>query len=243
MDSIIIVFIAGLWIGLSKGGVGGPVAGPVLLPLLSQTMPVSKAVGLILPLLMIGDIFALRFYWREWEMHYIRLMLPLAVVGVFMGTFVLTALSDDALRRILGVITLLIVLYRLLNERLKQLAYSPRLWHGHLAGWISGFASALANAGGPPTTAYLLLQRTLSPTAFVGTITLFFFIINLLKFPIFIQQNIIDVNALLGIAWIFPVIPLGVWFGRRIIGRINRDLFEGLMIVLLVVASVLLLVR
>lgn len=241
MESLWIIVLAGLWIGLSKGGVGGPMAGAVLLPLLSRTMSVSKAAGLLLPLFLIGDLFAIRAYWRQWDMKHLRLLLPAAVIGVIMGIYLLATLPDEWLKRVLGVFTLVVVAYKLGSDRLKQLDYTHQGWHGYLAGLASGFASALANVGGPPITAYLLLQK-LSPIAFVGTVTLFFFIVNVMKIPGYISAGIIDAQELIQIAWIVPFIPLGVWMGRRIIGWINTRWFEYAMIAVLVWAGLSLLV-
>lgn len=234
-----IIFLVGLIIGLVKGGIGGPIAGAFILPMLSQTMTIPQAVGITLPLLMVGDLFALRFYWREWDLSLLKLMLPSAIVGIVMGTLLLVSLSDQVLRYILGIFTLAVVAYKLLSDTLKSLEYNPRSWHGYLAGWASGFTSALANLGGPPITAYLLLQR-LQPVAFVGTLTLFFAVVNLLKLPGFVAAELIDLPQLVRMAWVIPVIPVGVWIGRRIIDRFPHVLFERFMIVLLVIAALLL---
>ncbi|HLA43408.1 MAG TPA: hypothetical protein VJZ27_08245, partial [Aggregatilineales bacterium] len=63
IERIIVILLAGLLVGLSKGGLGGPVPVTLTAPILSLIMPVSEAVALILPLLLFADIFALRFYW------------------------------------------------------------------------------------------------------------------------------------------------------------------------------------
>jgi hypothetical protein len=49
--------------------------------------------------------------------------------------------------------TLVVALYKLASDSLTQVTYTPRGWHGILAGWLAAFTSALANAGGPPATA------------------------------------------------------------------------------------------
>ena len=237
--SLFIILLVGIIIGLVKGGIGGPIAGAFILPLLSQTMTVPQAVGITLPLLMVGDLFALRFYWREWDLSLLKLMLPSAIIGILMGTLLLVSLPDQILRYILGTFTLGIVAYKLLSDALKSVAYKPRRWHGYLAGWASGFTSALANLGGPPVTAYLLLQN-LQPVAFIGTLTLFFAVVNLLKLPSFLAADVIDLQQLVRIAWVIPVIPVGVWIGRRIIDHFPHVLFERFMIVLLVIAALLL---
>lgn len=236
LDSPLAVALAAFLIGISKGGLGGAVVGAFIVPLLSQSMTVPQAVGLTLPLLMVGDVFAVRFYWRDWDLRYLKLLLPLAVVGIIMGTFLLANLPNDILKRVLGIFTLIVIGYKLISDSLRSVAYQPRGWHGMLAGWASGFGSALANVGGPPITAYLLLQK-LPPTVFVGTFTLFFAIVNWLKVPGFLAENIIEVERLLRIAWALPIIPLGVWIGRRIIGWINPKAFEWLMTGLLLWAG------
>ena len=157
MDFSFVILIAAIAIGLVKGGIGGPFAGAVILPLLTQRMSVAAAVGVAMPLLIVGDLFAMRFYWREWDARFLRLLLPGAVVGIIAGTLLLVALPDLVLRRLLGITTLTVVFYKVASDSLEQIEYRPRDWHGQLAGMASGFASALANLGGPPITAWLLL--------------------------------------------------------------------------------------
>ena len=240
MTFVLVMVIASLLIGLSKGGLGGPVPVALVVPLLSAIMPVPQAVGLTIPLLIFADLFALRLYRGDWAMRYIRLMLPAAVIGVIAGAFLLASLPDALLRRVLGLFTLGVILYKLAGDHLNALTYRPRNWHGYVAGGTAGFGSALANIGAPPFTAYMLLQRE-SPRVFIGTTTLFFAIVNLLKLPGYLTTGVIDLHSLASTAWTLPLIPLGVWLGRKAILRINPHAFERLMMVLLLGASLSLL--
>ncbi|NPV66068.1 MAG: sulfite exporter TauE/SafE family protein [Anaerolineae bacterium] len=235
------LFLAALLIGLSKGGLAGALGGLVV-PLLSTVMPVSQAVGLTLPLLMIGDVFALRAFWRQWDGRLLQLLLPAAVIGILAGVALLTRLPDVTLRRILGLFTLVAVAYKLGSDRLRVLRYTPHPWHGALAGGLSGFASALANAGGPPITIYLLLQR-LTPLVFLGTNALFFAIVNVIKLPFFLGTSVINADQLLGTIWALPLIPVGVWLSKQLMTRINRQAFEWLMLALLTYSGFSLLLR
>jgi len=231
--------LAALMVGLAKGGLGG-VIGAMIVPLLSTTMPVPHAAGIVLPLLIVGDWFALRVYWRQWDMKYLRLMLPGGVTGIALGLLLLTSLPDEALRHLLGVMILIVVSYKLASDSLAALAYTPHAWHGVLAGGLSGFASALANAGGPPCTAYLLLQK-MPPLAFLGTQTLFFAVVNLLKLPGFLTANVIDLPLLASVLWVLPIIPVGVWLGKQLLTRLNPKVFERVMLALLTYAGLSLL--
>src|SRR5262249_3826204 len=111
--------------------------------------------------------------------------------------------------------------------------YEHRDWHGYLAGWASGFGSALANVGAPAFTAYMLLQDV-DPTVFIGTATLFFAIVNFLKLPInLLSSNILNLHLLASVIWVIPVIPFGSWLGKRFVDRVNQCAFERLMLILL----------
>jgi uncharacterized membrane protein YfcA len=241
MTFTIIVIFAALLAGLVKGGLG-PVPGALIVPLLSTTMPVSRAVGLTLPMFMIGDWLALPVYWRQWDSKALRLMLPAAVIGVLMGAALLKTLPDEALRRALGVFTLAAVVYKLGSDSLAALKYSPHDWHGWLAGWGSGLASAMANSGAPPITAYLLLQK-FQPIPFIGTTAVFFLVVNLLKLPIFVATHVLKAGQVMRIGWALPLIPVGVWVGRWMITHIDARKFEWLMLALLAWAGISLLIE
>jgi hypothetical protein len=243
MTDSLVFALAALLIGLSKGGLGGPVPVSLTAPLLSLVMPVQQAVGIVLPLLIFADMFALYFYWGKWDMRYIRTMLPIGVIGTIAGVALLVTLSGAVLGRVIGVITLVAVVYRVLQPRLTRLAYTPRPWHAPLAGLLSGFASALANAGAPPFTAYLLLQPQMNPITFVGTTTLFFAVVNLLKVPGYVASGITDLTLLGQAPWILVLIPCGVWLGRWVVRHMNPRLFEQTMLVALFVISMYLLVK
>jgi uncharacterized membrane protein YfcA len=241
LNFTLIVLITAIFIGLSKGGFGGPVLVSFLTPILSQVMPATQAVGLVLPLLIIGDVIAVWIYWKQWDMQQVKLMLPLAIIGILIGSGLLLVLAEShqdlVMRRILGAFTLLFVIYRIVSSQLQNVYYVPRKWHGQLAGWASGFGSALANLGSPPFTAYMLMQDV-SPTIFIGTSTLFFFIVNVLKLPMtLLSSNVLNLHTLASVLWVVPVIPAATWIGREFTARIDQRRFEQLILGMLFVMS------
>lgn len=236
---IAVFAIACLLIGLSKGGLGGPLPVSMVTPLLALVMDTTEAVVLVLPFLIFADIFALRAYWRKWDNRLLLFMLPTSVIGVIAGGISLSILSDTVLKIIIGLATLLVIAYKLMADYFESIDYKDQNWHSLLAGGASGFSSALANAGAPPFTVYMLLRKTES-ISFIGTATLFFAIVNLLKIPIFIQQDLIKPDAFMSVLWALPIVPLGVWLGRRSLDYISQVVFERIMLVLLFVTVILL---
>src|SRR5688500_17651207 len=93
---VVVLALLGLLLGLAKGGLQG--LGPLLTPMLSLVVPPQLAVGVLLPMLMVGDAFAVYIYRGAWDWSLVRRLLPGAVVGALAGTFLLTSLPGNALR-------------------------------------------------------------------------------------------------------------------------------------------------
>jgi uncharacterized protein len=243
-NSLMLVGMVGLVFfltGLSKGGLGGTM-GFLLTPLLALVMPTNKAVGLLLPILMLADVFAVATYWRSWDVKIVRILLAGAVIGVTLATFVLTSFPPEWLRRGLGVLSLLFVFYRVFEQRiLRALVYEPHTWHGVSAGSLAGFTSTLAHAGGPPITVYLMFQKV-APEVFIATSALFFAILNWIKVPYYYFGGLFDFALLFRLIWLAPLVVLGVWCGRWLVKHINRVWFDRIILVMLFISGILLLV-
>ncbi|MCO6452593.1 MAG: sulfite exporter TauE/SafE family protein, partial [Caldilineales bacterium] len=210
---LVIISLVVFMIGLSKGGLGGTM-GALATPLLALIMPANEVIGLLLPVLMYADVFAVALHWRRWDRRLVILLVPASLIGVIVGTFFLNSVSPTTLKLVLGIITLLFAAYRLLEQHIHNYVnYKPRSWHGYVAGGVAGFSSSIAHNGGPPVSIYLLLQDV-TPRVFIGTSAIFFLILNWLKVPFYWQAGLFDANALMGV--LLPVlilVPVGVWLG------------------------------
>ena len=233
----LVIALLGFLIGLSKGGFN--TLGGLLTPVLSLILPVSTAVGVLLPMLIVGDAFAITMYWRAWSGDLVKRMLPLGIVGALIGTYLLTALSPNALRIALAIFVLLLVVYKMASDRIASLAYQPRRWHAPAMGALAGVASGMFNNGAPPFNSFLLLQK-LPPRMFIGTTALFFALLNLIKVPGFLYTGVLNVPLLLSLWWVFPFIPLGIWTARWLVTHVNQRTFEWIVIGLLIVSSAIL---
>lgn len=236
----IVFAVVAFMIGIAKGGLGGMV-GALAAPIMTFVMPIDQVIGLILPVMMFADIFGLAFHWRKWNARLILLLLPGAIIGVTIGTLFITNTPTEALQKALVIIIVLFVLYKLLEKQiLGSLTYQSKNWHGWAAGTITGFSSALAHTGAPPVNIYLLMQK-LSPRVFVATAALFFFTLNWIKVPYYFYADLFDFPKLWSVAWLLPLVPLGAWFGRWFVGKVDRQSFERVILILLIVSALILL--
>jgi uncharacterized protein len=228
-------------IGLSKGGFGG-IAGSLATPLMALVMPANEVIGLLLPVLIIADIFAVTSHWQRWDRKLVLLLLPGALVGVVLGTFFITHVAPLVLRQALGVIAILFSVYRLFEQAILGLVkYRAYRWHGVAAGAVAGFSSTLAHTGGPPITIYLLMQEV-TPQVFIATSALFFFALNWLKVPFYFYAGQFDFNLIGRIVWLLPLLPLSVWAGKWGATKINKIIFDRVILFFLALSGVLLLV-
>jgi uncharacterized membrane protein YfcA len=234
----VVIAILGFMIGLAKGGFGG--LGALLTPILALVLPVASAVGVLLPMLMVGDVFAVYLYWKEWDLDLVRRMLPAGVVGALAGTFLLARLPPDSLRIILGIFALALVAYKLLSDRIQAVRYTPRRWHAPAAGFFAGVASGMFNNGGPTFSSYLLLQK-LKARPFIATSAIYFAILNIIKVPGFFYTGVLDLPLLFSLWWVFLFIPMGIWVARITLTRLRPAVFEWVIIVLLIFSSLWLL--
>jgi uncharacterized membrane protein YfcA len=234
----IVIAILGFMIGLAKGGFGG--LGALLTPILALVLPVALAVGVLLPMLMVGDVFALYMYWKEWDFDLVKRMLPAGIAGALIGTFLLSWMSPDGLRIVLGIFVLLLVAYRLISDRIQSLRYESKPWHAPAAGFLAGLASGMFNNGGPAFSSYLLLQK-LTARPFIATSAIYFALLNLIKVPGFLYTGVLDLPLLFSLWWVFPFIPVGIWVARITLTRLSPSTFEWVIIILLIFSSLWLL--
>jgi uncharacterized membrane protein YfcA len=234
-------FVAFL-VGLSKGGLGGTL-GALATPLMALVLPGEPVIGLVLPILMFADIFAVALHWGHWNRRLILLLIPGAIVGVTIGTYLITSSPTGALRRVLGVIVLIFVAYKVFEKRiLKVITYEGRAGYGVLAGIITGFSSSLAHIGGPPVSIYLLLENV-TPRVFIATSALFFMILNWIKVPYYIYADLFNLHRLWQITFLMPLVPVGVWVGKWLAGKVDKETFEKIIVVLLAITAVILLIE
>ena len=229
-------------IGLAKGGLGGTLAA-LATPLLALIMPADKVIGLLLPILIIADILAVVSHWMHWNRRMVLLLIPGGTFGMIIGSLFIANTSPETLRFVLGIITLLFVIYKVFEQRsFNMVHYTPKNWHGLFAGSVAGVSSTLAHTAGPLIAIYLLMQN-ITPRVFVATAALYFLILNCIKVPSYYYIGLFDLNLLWQIIWLLPLLPLSVWIGKRFAERIDKDPFDKIITVMLLISALLLIIR
>ncbi len=235
-------------VGMAKTGVPG--LGILVVPLMFAVVPPPlNGPGTLLPLLCAADCFGVLYFRRHARAWDLMHLFPWVAGGIALGAGVLHLVSDQTMRVVVGVIVLLMVAAHLMRKRVPDQVLlggsgaSARGWRRALLfGVVTGFATTVANAAGPVMNLYLLAMD-LPKDQFMGTGAWFFFLVNLIKVPIYLSRGWIDGQSLLLDACLLPGVLLGALIGKRIYDRIPQRAFEITVLTLTVLAGISLLVR
>ncbi len=227
-------------IGIAKSGLSGVSMAHVLI---FATLFDSRAsTGVVLPMLILGDICAIRAYGRHANWRQVQLMLPPAIFGVLVGWWLMHYIPGRVYRPLIGGIILGLAVLQL--ARLWSEDWQKRLPHSKVFAWsmggLVGFTTMLANAAGPVFSLYLL-ALSLPKLEFVGTSAWFFLVLNSLKVPFSFQLGLIDLKTLSLNLLLSPLILIGLVIGRNIVSRLPQKVFDSLVLVFAAVAAVWLL--
>lgn len=232
--------LAVVLVGIAKAGFGGGV-GAIATPLMALTISVTDAAAILLPLLIVADIFSIRHYHATYDKRSLTFMLPGAIVGIAIGAAFFGYFDDNEriLKIMLGVLSLAFVAYQAGRSMLTgMIARShPTAPMGVIYGAAAGFTSTLAHAGGPPATMYLLPQQ-LPRRIFVGTNVMFFAAVNLLKLFPYWLLGLLRIGNLATVLLLAPLAVVGVWIGVRLNRRFTDLWFNRVVYALLFLTGI-----
>jgi uncharacterized membrane protein YfcA len=211
----IVATIAVTLLGLAKGGFTG--VGMVATPLLALIIPPLQAVAIMLPILLLQDVISVWAYRHHWDAWNLKVLIPGGLIGVAAAGLLAAWVPDAAVRLAVGVIGTTFVLWRWFGPAGGDIGMRPSAASGVFWGAMSGFTSALANAGAPPMQLHLMPQH-LPKLIFAGTATMYFAATNLAKVgPFFILGQFTGDNLITSAA-LFPLAIatnfLGLWLVR-----------------------------
>jgi uncharacterized protein len=209
--------------GISKTGIPG-LFGGMAVPLLSLVIPPVQAAAVMLPVLCLIDLFGLRAFRGVYDRRNMPILLTGLPIGIVVGMLLFSAAPRSLVRIVIGAIAVVFALNSIFGwarHRPPATASWPR---GVFWSAVSGMTSFVAHAGSPPIMAYLLPQR-LDRNVYVGTTVWFFFAANYAKIAPYAYLGQLDLSNLLTALALLPLVPVGVWLGVVIQGKLDERVF------------------
>jgi uncharacterized membrane protein YfcA len=121
-------------VGLGKGGFSG--LGLLSFPLMALVAPPIQAAAIILPILMLQGLIGVWAFRREYSRENLKMLIPGALVGLFVGYLFARTVPDAAILLLVGVISTLFVIFTFVGARRGQVdpptpnGWSATLWGG-----------------------------------------------------------------------------------------------------------------
>jgi uncharacterized protein len=257
--------LAALIIGFSKTGIGG--LSLLAVALVTQLFPgeTKRVSGLILPLLIIGDLVAVGSYRRHVQWKFLWKLFPWTALGVLIGWLAMGRIDNRQASVLVGVIIVAMVglhVWRRQAGAGAPMKTAPESAHPAAAGAaaqdastqanradahsrafaptmgvLAGFTTLIANAAGPLMAIYLLAMR-LPKMEFMGTGAVFFMILNWFKVPFMVDLGLITGDSIFFNLLVAPAVIVGALAGRELLPRVNQRLFENLALILSAAAGV-----
>ena len=237
----ILAVVAALGVGIGKAGLSGMGMFHVLV--FAFLFGARASTGVVLPLLLVGDVAAVRTFHQHARWDYVRRMLPPACLGVVSAAWFMRDLDEALYRPVIGWITLLLSILQFVRMyRPDWLGNVPHArWFAWTMGILAGAATMLANAAGPVFAVYLIAVG-LPKFEVVGTLAWFFLIVNVFKLPFSAGLGLIRSSTLMLNLVLVPAVMVGVFSGRWIVHRLPQRVFELLMLIFAVIAALRLII-
>ncbi len=232
--------IAALLVGMTKTGIPG--LGILVVLFLAWAFDGWNSIGIMLPMLVFADIFAVLWYKRHANWGILVRLLPWVAAGMIGGAAALRYFGQSAATKamvnpVIGGLVLLMALLHLLERQFGE-KLAPRSTAGAAAaGMAAGFATTVSNAAGPIMTMFMAAQR-ISKEAFMGTIAWYFFTINLCKVPIYAANGLFTRESLLIDLLAIPAILAGVFWGKWLLPRISQQAFDGVTVTFAIAGAI-----
>jgi len=161
-----------LLLGISKAGIKGIAA--LIVTGLALVYGAKNSTGIMMPLLIGGDILAVSYYQRHVKWVYIKKLLPWMVFGVLLGVLGGNAISEKTFTYSMVVIIIgsTFMMYYWEQQKTQKV---PSHWSfSGLMGVLAGFTTMVGNLAGAFANIYFLAMR-LPKNEFIGTAAWLFF--------------------------------------------------------------------
>ncbi len=214
-----------------------------MVTLLALAFGARESTGIMVPLLIAGDIFAVIYYNRHAQWKYIFRFLPWMISGVLIGVLIGKDLDEKTFKISMAVIILSSIGIMFWWEKRKSKSVPTHWTFAGFMGIMAGITTMIGNLAGAFANIFFLAMR-FPKNQFIGTAAWLFFIVNLFKLPfhIFVWGTITKETLLIDLRLV-PGILLGLFVGVRLVRIIKEDYYRKMILVLTAVGAILILFR
>ncbi len=232
--------LATFLIGFSKAGIKG--IGAIAVTLLAIAYGAKESTGIMLPLLITGDIAAVIYYKKKCNWSLLVKLIPYVATGVILGAWIGSDLPEYTFKFVMAAIIIISVALMLAYEKSSMNLSSQSTVLGMILGLLAGITTMIGNLAGAFSNLYFLSMR-LSKETFIGTAAWLFFLINLFKVPfhIFYWDTINRSSSLISVCLI-PFIAIGFAAGIKVVSYFTDATYRYFIILMTFIGAIAMLI-
>ncbi|MDW7548479.1 sulfite exporter TauE/SafE family protein [Pseudoalteromonas sp. McH1-7] len=239
---LVVIALVVLLSGISKSGFAGAL-GAFSVPLLLMVLEPKDAVALMLPILIVADVFSLKSYWKQWNVDELKRLLPGTLLGIALATIFLQEVSEFWLTIVIALMSIGFALKSIVAN--KQPEQSLRFFSQHVlaisTSTMAGISTTLIHAGGPPLMIYFNALRV-APAAYIATVAVLFALMNAVKLVTFTASGLLQLEHFLLAVCFTPIALIGNRLGVILAKTLPRQQFLSLMNWLLLILGLALVI-
>ena len=232
----IIAAICAFLLGISKSGIKGIAS--LIVTGLALVYGAKNSTGIMMPLLLVGDVFAITYYKSHVQKEYIIKLLPWMVLGVLLGVIGGSYISERIFKYGMALIVVFSVglMYYWENKKDKTV---PSHWgFASSMGLLAGFTTMIGNLAGAFSNIYFLAMR-IPKNNFIGTAAWLFFFINSFKVPFHIWSwKTINSESILISLKLIPFVIMGLIAGVFLVKKIEDEIYRKLILLFTAIGGV-----
>lgn len=235
-----VLIIAAMLIGVNKTAIPGLGVLPVVM--LTLVFETRMSTGIQLGMLAMADVVAVAYYRKQADWKILLRLLPWALGGIALGSVILRFIPTDGvvMKRTIGGIVLALMALSFIRKKLDPEKIPSGIGWSGFYGILLGSTTQLANAAGPVSSIYFLSMK-LPKEKYLGCCAWFFLILNWIKLPVFAFEGRVTLESVKLDLCMLPFIILGGFLGIVLLQKLPQKIFENIIQVLVVVASLRLL--
>ena len=235
------VALASFLLGISKSGIKGLAI--LIVTIFALVYDAKSSTGIVMPLLILGDIFAVIYYNRHTRWKFIKKLIPWMILGVIIGVFFGKDIPEKSFKNIMAIIIFAstILMYFWENKPNKKVPNHPLF--AFSMGILAGFTTMIGNLAGSFANIYFLAIR-LPKNEFIGPAAWLFFIINFFKLPFHILVwKTINIDSIYNSLILTPFLIIGLITGVKIVKKIKNDSYRKLILFFTAIGSIFIMLK
>ncbi|MFT6724755.1 MAG: putative membrane protein YfcA, partial [Arenicella sp.] len=152
-----LIALAAALVGMAKTGVQG--SGMIAVPMLALVFGAKASTGVMLPILIIADLFAVYYYNKHADWQHLKKLIPFAFVGVILGTAIGNTINETMFGYSMVVIIFAVLAIMIWQQKNAKADVPKSFWFVASIGIAGGFATMVGNLAGPIMALYLLSMK------------------------------------------------------------------------------------